>query len=210
MIYRNIIFDLCGPLIKIDVNLINQALHQFGLPSAQGYDELHEAGLIKQYDRGLITPAEFAAEACKVWHYELPCDLLWEAWNKVVYDFDVRHVQTVMDLRKRGVKTFLLSNSDVVNAEYFCRYMDQRAGMAFSKLGFDQLFFSCTVHSRKPDVETFEKVLQLGGMRPDETLLIDDSRKNCLGAAKTGMQVHYLADDEEIEDVVKRDWFEVC
>lgn len=198
---KAVIFDLCGPLIKIDVNLIDKKLHALGVKSATGYHDLHDAGLIKLYDAGLIAPEEFALRARTILGQELTDEALWTAWNVVVTDFDVRHVATLQRLRARGIKTFLLSNSDVVNAGYFCDFMNDRAGFDFCKECFDALFFSYQLGCRKPDKEIFDKALERIGLEAAEVLFVDDSRKNCAAAELLGLQTHYLADGEEIEDI---------
>lgn len=200
---KNVIFDLCGPLITIDVNLIDKRLHELGVRSQTGYHDLHDAGLIKQYDAGLISPEDFASEARKVLGNELTPQVLWDAWNVVVTGFDLTHVGTVRRLKSAGYKTFVLSNSDVVNAEYFCQYMNQHSGMDFTRECFTEVFFSYQLKCRKPDTEIFEKILHKHNLLASETLFIDDSRKNCLGAEKAGLQTHYLANCEQIEDVVE-------
>lgn len=201
---NNIIFDLCGPLITIDVNLIDKRLHELGVRSECGYHDLHDAGLIKVYDAGLISPEDFVAEARKVLGEELTPEVLWDAWNVVVTGFDVRHVETVRQLRTLGIKTFVLSNSDVVNADFFCKYMNAKAGFDFTGECFTEVFFSYQLRCRKPEKAIFEKILRKHGLEASETLFIDDSRKNCLGAEAAGLQTHYLAEGETIEDVVSR------
>lgn len=200
---KNVIFDLCGPLITIDVDLIDKALHDAGLPSTTGYHDLHDAGLIKLYDAGLITPEDFADRARKVWGYDIDDEKLWDAWNVVVTDFDVRHVETLRRLKERGFKTFLLSNSDIVNAQFFCDFMNRKAGMDFVGEYFTEACFSYQLKCRKPGTEIFEKVLAKHELRADETLFVDDSRKNCKGASEAGLIVHYLAEGECIEDVIE-------
>lgn len=199
----NIIFDLCGPLIKIDVERINHDLHELGLPSARGYHDLHDAGLIKQYDSGLISPKQFVVEACRVWNFDMCEQYIWQAWNNVVYDFDVRHVETIRRLKNQGIETFILSNSDIVNAHHFCEFMNQRAGFDFTGECFTELFFSYQLHCRKPDPIIFQKIMYQRKMDPKDTLFIDDSRKNCLAAQEVGLKVHHLTNEEQIEDVVE-------
>lgn len=198
---KNVIFDLCGPLITIDVDLIDKALHDCGVPSTTGYHDLHDAGLIKQYDAGLIDPEVFADEARKVLGYNFTDKELWDAWNVVVTGFDVRHVDTVRRLKEQGLKVFLLSNSDVVNAKFFCDYMNTRAGLDFTGECFTELFFSYQLKCRKPEPVIFEKILAKHALKAEETLFVDDSRKNCLAAEQVGLQVHYLAKGEVIEEI---------
>jgi putative hydrolase of the HAD superfamily len=44
------------------------------------------------------------------------------------------------------------------------------------------------MHQVKPSREIFEQILQEGGMKAEETLFIDDSKRNCEAAAALGFQ----------------------
>ena len=54
---RNLIIDLCGPLLQIDVNRINERFHQQGISAENPYMTLYREGRVKAFDRGEITPS---------------------------------------------------------------------------------------------------------------------------------------------------------
>ena len=59
---KNIIFDLCGPIITIDVGLIDKRLHQLGVKTEKPYRKLYDIGLTKRFESNQITTAQFCKE----------------------------------------------------------------------------------------------------------------------------------------------------
>ena len=198
----NIIFDLCGPIIKIDITLIDKKLQSFGVKCEEPYLALYRAGLTKQFESAQISPADFAEAARRVLSAHFTDDQLWEAWNTLVTEFNPEHVTTIRRLHDQGVRTFILSNSDVVNAVFFKEELNRRAGFDFTGTCFDEVMFSCQFGCRKPSPEIFQKILSRHQLLADETFFIDDCEKHCLGAASVGLRTHWLHNGETIEDVV--------
>lgn len=196
---KNIIFDLCGPIIDIDVRRIDQALSRYGVQGERPYRSLYDSGLAKQFDSGLVTPEDFADRARLELHSDFPDQLLWDALEDVMTCFDLQHVDTIRRLRDKGFRTYILSNSNIVSARYFVQEMNRRAGFDFMGECFEHVFFSHQLGCRKPEPEVFAKVLQLEGLKADETLFVDDHEKNCLAAAAQGLHNHHLLDTESIE-----------
>ena len=46
---RNLIIDLCGPLLQIDVNRINERFHQQGISAENPYMTLYREGRVKAF-----------------------------------------------------------------------------------------------------------------------------------------------------------------
>jgi len=51
---------------------------------------------------------------------------------------------------------------------------------------------------RKPNEETFIKVLKDNGLNPSETLFIDDTSENIQTATQLGLHTYEVKNDEEI------------
>ena len=57
---------------------------------------------------------------------------------------------------------------------------------------FDDMVFSYEVGLNKPNPEIYELSCERLGVRPSDTIFVDDSEVNCQGAEKTGMKtIHY-------------------
>ena len=62
---------------------------------------------------------------------------------------------------------------------------------------FDNLFFSYRMHCSKPSEEIYSKMLELGNMRAEETLFVDDGAKNIKAAARVGIQTLLVTNGED-------------
>lgn len=188
---KNIIFDLCGPIITIDVNLIDNRLHEFGITTEQPYRKLYDSGLTKRFESNLITTAQFCNELRKILETNISDEQICEAWNTLIVDFKREH-QTILQKVHNHYRTFMLSNSDVVNAEYFTEYLGA------TRQCFDEIFFSYTIGDRKPSENVFKHILAKHNLNADETLLIDDCEKHCIGAKKVGLNTIWLQKPKDI------------
>jgi putative hydrolase of the HAD superfamily len=164
------------------------------------YQKLSDEGLAKQYEAGLVTTDEFCSRVRRSLGISLTDGQILDAWNTLIADFPVRHIELLKHL-KNEYKTFVLSNSDETNAAYFKAYMKQCAGFDILNDCFDDVFFSCDLHDRKPSPAVFQHIIDKHRLVPSETLVIDDCRAHCESAAATGMHTHWLQPDEDICDL---------
>ena len=188
---KNIIFDLCGPIITIDINLIDKRLHEFGITAENPYRKLYDSGLTKRFESNLITTAQFCDELRKTLETDISDEQICEAWNTLIVDFKCEH-QTILQKVHNHYRTFMLSNSDVVNAEYFTEHLGA------TRQCFDEIFFSYTIGDRKPSENVFKHILDKHNLNADETLFIDDCEKHCLGAKKVGLNTIWLQKPKDI------------
>jgi putative hydrolase of the HAD superfamily len=95
---------------------------------------------------------------------------------------------------------YLFSNTNHIHITWFNTYLEKQGMSGFFDL-FQQAYLSHNVHKRKPDVATFEWVIQQHNLVPETTLFIDDSAQHIEGAQKAGLQTHWLAPHEQIVDL---------
>lgn len=197
---KNIIFDLCGPIITLDLEMMNRRFHDYGVAAEKPYQLMREAGLTKNFEQGLITTNDFCNDVRRILHCNLSDDDIFDCWNTVVADFPARHAETLAKLSSR-YRLFLLSNSDVVNAKFFYNYVNQHAGEGFMERTFDKEFFSCDLKLRKPSPEIFATILERCGLESSETLFVDDCLKHTQSAASLGINVIWLKPEWDIADL---------
>lgn len=198
---KNIIFDLCGPIITLDLELMNRRFRDFGVTVVEKpYQKMREEGLTKIYEQGLISTGDFCSEVRRILQCDLTDEEIFDCWNTVVADFPPQHAETLAKLSTR-YRLFLLSNSDVVNAEYFIDYIDQRAGEGFMKNTFSGVFFSCDLRLRKPDPKIFLSLAKKTEIDLAETLFVDDCQKHTQSAASLGINVIWLKPEWDIADL---------
>ena len=198
---KNIIFDLCGPIITLDLELMNRRFRDYGVTAVEKpYQKMREEGLTKIYEQGLISTGDFCSEVRRILQCDLTNEEIFDCWNTVVADFPPQHAETLAKLSTR-YRLFLLSNSDVVNAEYFIDYIDQRAGEGFMKNTFSGVFFSCDLRLRKPDPKIFLSLAKKTEIDLAETLFVDDCQKHTQSAASLGINVIWLKPEWDIADL---------
>jgi putative hydrolase of the HAD superfamily len=114
-----------------------------------------------------------------------PADVL-EAWHNIELHADV--VEGVRALRGRGLVLALTTNQNPPRAAWM------RENLPYDEV-FDVHFYSCEVGLAKPDPTYFTHVLQTLGLRPEETLFMDDTAGNVEAAAGLGIRAELFARD---------------
>jgi putative hydrolase of the HAD superfamily len=69
---------------------------------------------------------------------------------------------------------------------------------------FDGIVISSRIHKLKPDEEIFEYLLNRYGLVAEETIFIDDTDVNLIGAAKLGIQPIRFENPDQCERELKR------
>lgn len=198
---KNIIFDLCGPIITLDLEMMNRRFRDFGVTAVEKpYQRLRDEGLTKRFEQGVVSESNFCDEVRQILQCSLTDDEIFDCWNTVVADFPPQHAETLAKLSTR-YRLFLLSNSDVVNAEFFIDYIDKRAGEGFMKNTFSGVFFSCDLRLRKPDPKIFLSLAKKTEIDLAETLFVDDCQKHTQSAASLGINVIWLKPEWDIADL---------
>ena len=114
---------------------------------------------------------------------------LMDTWNKLEGDLDHEMLALVRSLRRQA-RVVLLSNNT-------SRLEEDMARMGLLE-ELDQIYNTSRVGIAKPDARVYEHILQAEGMRPEETVFIDDLRSNIEAAAAIGIHAHHY---EGIEDL---------
>jgi putative hydrolase of the HAD superfamily len=98
-------------------------------------------------------------------------------------------IERVADLRRRGYRTAIVTNNFKEITSLW------RARVDIDGL-FDTVVDSCEVGLRKPDPRIYHLTLErLGGVAPEEAVLLDDFEVNLAGAREIGMHGVYVGAD---------------
>ena len=179
---RNIVLDWGGILIDLDEQRSIDEFHRIGAFKVADYVEYCRVeDMFLRLELGQIDTAQFCIEAREQDPaYEGNDEALCHAWNVLLSGIPENRLRRLEEL-KDHCRLFLLSNTNEIHWEYARRWWQPEDY-------FEKIFLSYEMHQVKPDKEIFLQMLQEGEMKAEETLFIDDSKRNCEAAAALGIQ----------------------
>lgn len=182
---KNIIFDLAGVVLNLNLERDVKALADAGFPDFKGCIENPKiAGAMMPYLNGLCTEQEFLENIrpfCKPDATDE--DILW-AMDAVLDDIPGSRLAKISELKNK-YKIYLLSNIYDKAWQHALRMFDA-AGYKTEDC-FDELFLSYEMNLAKPDPNIYAAVFNATGIKPEETVYFDDSRDNIEMGKKLGM-----------------------
>jgi len=199
---KNIIFDLGGVLLNIDYKKTEQAFKDLGFHNFEEmYSQFTADELFANLETGKISNDDFYDRLTKEAKIKISRQEITDAWNKMLLTWRKESLSFIAKLDKE-YKTYLLSNTNAIHLEAFNEILKNETG---ESEGIDNLFtkayYSHKVNLRKPNDDIFNFVAKDAGLKPEETLFIDDSKNNIETAKKLGFKTHLLLPEEKIEDL---------
>ena len=195
---KNIIFDLGGVLLNIDIRLTFESFKEMGVERMDDlYKELVNTHFFNDFEKGFISYPEFRNELRKFFHKSLTDEVIDRAWNKMLIDFPVNRINMLLQL-KNNYRTFLLSNTNEEHCLIFNKMLTEKYGIKKIEDLFEKAYFSQEIHMRKPDKEIYKYVLDNSKLLPNETLFIDDVFENIEASAQLGIQSYWLKNGDEV------------
>lgn len=200
---KNIIFDLGGVIINLDINSTIWAMNRIShVPFERIYTQASQSNLFNLLDTGKISPEDFFKELKKELNYRGDDKALVDAWNAMLLDVPEHRLDVLVNA-KQNYNTFLLSNTCEPHIEVFERELYLEHGVKNFEDYFDKVYYSCRIGMRKPNAEIFERVLQENNLDPKETVFIDDSIQHVQGAGACGINAYLLPKNMEVGDLLK-------
>lgn len=199
---RNIIFDLGGILIDLDFDKTHAKFAELGFTEMNQIFGLGKAAsFVKEYELGNINDEEFLQSVRSVTNIEGEDDEIIAAWNALLLDFPEERINFLLELKKTH-RIFLFSNTNAFHLVHFGNIFKNKYGYALEDL-FEKAYYSHIMHLRKPDVESYQYILNDADLNPAETLFIDDAKNNIEGAQKAGLATEHVPKGKTILDI---DW----
>lgn len=185
-IIKNIVFDLGGVVVALNHEQAIKRFESIGLKDArQHLDAFEQKGIFGDLEAGRISVGDFREELSKMIGKNLTEDECRTAWMGYMDHVPKRNLETILSLRERGYKVCLLSNTNPFIMQWAKKDFDGE-GHSISYF-FDALYLSYECKVMKPRKEIFEMMLRGQQSSPEETIFIDDGRRNIETAAAMGM-----------------------
>jgi len=197
---RNIIFDLGGVLLNIDPKKTIDAFGKFGMEQLVGDKGLsYDHEIFYRMEQGQITSDDFRKGVLELLPNPVSFQEIDAAWTAMLLDFPTIRVELVKNLRK-DFKIYLFSNTNAIHVEKFHSIFRNQHGFEVSTL-FEKDFYSNEIGYRKPSSESYQEIIRLSGVNPEETLFIDDSFPNVESAIASGLKGFWLEPGLKVEGI---------
>lgn len=188
---RNIIFDLGGVILDIDIPKTKKAFEELGVSNIDDYFGIGKAAAVfKEQEVGRVTDDEFIAKLGELGGKKLSREQVITAWNAMLIRFPEERIALLKRLHKH-YKLFLFSNTNAIHLKAFQSMFREQFGTSFDEL-FDKVYYSHIMGLRKPDEASFRYILKDSNLVAHETLFIDDAKNNIEGAQKVGLKTLFL------------------
>lgn len=198
---NNIIFDLGRVLLNLDFDASIKAFQKLGLEKdVLNNQQAYSDPVFYELEVGKVSPKEFCNGVRRVLNnLKLTDKQIEDAWYAMILDIPEKRVKMVQQLSK-NYNIYLFSNTNHIHIERLKKEFKTEYGFDFPSL-FTKAYYSHEIHERKPDLVSYQKVIDLSGVNPKESIFIDDLEKNIIGAEKAGLKTFWLKDGMEMVDI---------
>jgi putative hydrolase of the HAD superfamily len=181
---KAVIFDLGNVLVNYDVKKASRRFSEAGgISQLRIWAHFFLSKFEQAYTRGEISTREFYREVTRVFKNPVPYKTFKHYWNDIFWENP--GMEKLLIRIKKHYPLYLISNTNALHYNHIKKN--------FKLLRhFKRKFPSHEVGARKPDVKIYRRVLKKIGLRPEETVFIDDMKSFIAGAKKAGMNaIHF-------------------
>lgn len=184
---KNIIFDLGGVIMTLDHDEAVRRFASIGLPDAAAHlDPYTQSGIFGDLEEGKIDEEEFRKALGDIVGRTLSREECLHCWMGYCREVPRRVLDTLETLRIEGYRLILLSNTNPYMMSWALSSGFDGRGNSLQYY-FDSLYLSYKLRMMKPCQEIFNLIIEREGIRPDETLFVDDGPRNTAMASNLGI-----------------------
>lgn len=200
---KNIIFDLGGVIINLDMNRTFFAFGKLsGKTELPEYSYANQHDLFKQFEIGAVSSAEFRAGLRELISPTLTDAEIDSAWNAMMLFIPQARLD-LLDRLKGHYRTFLFSNTNAIHYKEFNRRVKKSHNSMGLEPYFEKTYYSHLMGKRKPSPVSFQQILDENGLVAAETLFLDDTPGHLEGALQLGLRTELVTKTNDILTIFK-------
>jgi len=197
---KNILFDLGGVILDINVQATLKKFYELGFPAQlMQYPHSMNTDLFFKYETGKMKVEQFRDEIRKVSGSGVGDEVFDEAWNSMLVRIPRERTDLLKTLANR-YSLYMLSNTSDLHAPVFEKMFEESAGMKMHDL-FTKIYYSYEIGYLKPDLDAWEYVINNAGIKPEETLFLDDNIQNIKASQELGFQAIHIHERTNLMDL---------
>ena len=191
---KNIVFDFGGVLVNLNQQACMDELTRLGVPNIEDYLTAYgHVGIFGAFENGDVDLPTFCRGVREQFHLDCEDIDVENAWAKFLENIPYKKLKLVYALSKK-YRIFILSNTNPIHIKSFSLF--DQAGFPYKEC-VEKPYYSFQIRHSKPSLEIFRHVTDDAGILPEETLLVDDSPKNCAAAASLGWKTYCPGTSED-------------
>ena len=193
-------FDLGGVILDIDVQATLRRFYELGFPAElMQYPHSMTTDLFYKYETGKISTEEFRDEIRQITGLDVADKDVDEAWNAMIVRIPAERTQLLKVLAVR-YDLYMLSNTSALHTPVFEKMYLDASGIAMHEV-FKKIYYSFEIGCHKPDLEAWEFLIGDAGIRPEETLFLDDNIHNIKASQELGFQAIHIHERTSLMDL---------
>lgn len=197
---KTVIFDLGGVLMDLNKQRCIDAFVRLGFTDIEEYlGEYEQKGMFMELEDGTISADEFHDKIRNHIGKPVTDQQIDDAFNLFLVGIPDYKLTMLLQLRKK-YRVFMLSNTNPVMFEGRIPEVFRTQGLDISDY-FDKFYLSYQLGATKPNPVVFEKIISDAGIQPNETLFLDDSRRNTDAAEALGFRTYLTAPREDFSSI---------
>jgi glucose-1-phosphatase len=201
---KNIIFDLGNVILNISYEATAEAFEALGITNFKTiFSKEAQNTMSDDIETGHVSEEDFLnylLQQCKAGTTLAQVE---HAWNAIILDFPIRRLQILQQLQLH-YNLYLLSNTNCIHERCYNQLLQSQHGLPTIGVFFDKIYLSHQIGYRKPDPKAWQMILDNHGLKPAETLFLDDSPQHIAVAKSLGIQTIHVVDGMNMEDVFRQ------
>lgn len=188
---RNLIFDMGGVVFLQDTDEAFQRFSEAGIDPNAYMGAYGQKDFFLDVETGSITADEFCRSmAAAVGRNSISFSEAQHCWLGFIAGIPKQRLELLQRLRQR-FRVYMLSNTNpfIMAFTRSKSFNGQENGI---ENYFDRLFLSYEMHICKPDPRIYQNALASEKMLPEETIFVDDSKKNIEVATSLGIHTLHI------------------
>jgi epoxide hydrolase-like predicted phosphatase len=180
--YKALIFDLGKVIFEVTFEMAYTHWGKIGKLDSQEvrsrfrFDEAYDL-----FSENKMSSEDYAKHVSEMIEVKLTQEEFETGWNKIYLDEFPGIGKTLLELKKK-YRLVALTNTNAVHAKVWpSKYADVLQH-------FEKIFSSHEMGTRKPEAKAYRLVLDYLQMLPEETIFLDDTISNIVGADDIGIK----------------------
>ena len=201
---KNLLFDLGGVVMDIRRENCVEAFRKLGMADPDRYlGDYSQSGPFAGIENGSLSVEQFHDAIRSIMgRPDLPAELIDHAFEQFLIGIPRRRLEALRSLHSR-FHLYVLSNTNPIMWNGFISKEFTQEGHDVNHY-FDGIVRSYKAGCMKPDPRIFTFTAAHLGIKPEETLFLDDSQRNLDAAATLGYHILLVPPGSEFIDLLKQ------